>query len=194
MIRLPTLVCVPLLSVTVGAGCGQHDIAHDGTPSQESEKSYFGRREEGKVIGGSDIGRENGSIDGSGPQVPAGQIGAPVKKQLDAERKIIFTADIRLKVADFVKADQELQQLLRANQAYVAHSDLSGNAGGNRQGTWTLRVPVANFDAFREAVKNIGELVGYSSDAREITEEYYDLQTRVKNSLRENRRSARCTA
>jgi hypothetical protein len=54
-------------------------------------------------------------------------------------------------------------------------------AGGNRQGTWRVRVPVGKFSEFREAVKKIGELDRFTSDAKEVTEEYFDLQTRIKN-------------
>jgi len=112
-----------------------------------------------------------------------GEQGRPAEaiKQPPADRKIIFTADVYLKVADFAKAEQELQQLLKNNDGYTAQVDVSGSTGATRQGTWRVRVPVAKFVEFREAVKKIGELLRFTSEAKEVTEEYFDLQTRVKN-------------
>jgi hypothetical protein len=103
------------------------------------------------------------------------------KKEAPIERKVIYTASIQLTVADVGKAEGELDQLVRASKGYVANSDVSGTAGGSRQGTWKVRIPVARFHDFREGVKKLGELARYSSDANDVTAEFYDLETRIKN-------------
>jgi hypothetical protein len=103
------------------------------------------------------------------------QPGAPV------ERKIVYTATVKLVVADFGKAEQDLEQLAKANKGYMSQAEVSGAAGGSRQGLWKVRIPVARFNEFREAIKKLGELIRYASDANDVTEEYYDLEARIKN-------------
>jgi hypothetical protein len=50
---------------------------------------------------------------------------------------------------------------------------------------WKVRIPGARFNEFREAVKKLGELIRYASDANDVTEEYYDLQARIENKEKE---------
>jgi hypothetical protein len=67
----------------------------------------------------------------------------------------------------------------------VGKSEVSGAAGGSRQGSWKVRIPVAKFNEFRDAAKKLGDLIRYSSDASDVTEEYYDLQTRISSKEKE---------
>ncbi len=54
-----------------------------------------------------------------------------------------------------------------------------------RQGSWRIRVPVQEFEAFREAVLKIGEVEKATSDSQDITEEFADLEQHIKNKLAE---------
>src|SRR5580765_7212307 len=102
-------------------------------------------------------------------------------KQAAIERKIIYNADIQITVADFGKAEQDLLQIVEANKAYAAQAEVTGSVGKTRQGLWRVRVPLSKLDAFREETKKLGDLVRYASDAKDVTEEYFDLQVRIKN-------------
>src|SRR5262249_53432003 len=59
--------------------------------------------------------------------------------------------------------------------------DVTGSTGERRHGTWVLRVPVDRLDAFRAEVVKLGEPLKNSVDSEDVTEEYYDLQARIKN-------------
>lgn len=101
------------------------------------------------------------------------------KEKID--RKIIQTADVNLTVSDFNKAEQELNQIVALHKCYYADSEIVGRSGSKRQGRWKIRVPVGQYSQVVEAVKKLGDLERYSSDAKDVTEEYYDLQNRIQN-------------
>src|SRR5262245_49471759 len=79
----------------------------------------------------------------------AKELGAPV------DRKIKYTAEVRLVVEDFARAQGELLTLVKAQKGYVARSDSGGSPGSSRYAQWTVRIPVEKFDAFREAVAKL---------------------------------------
>lgn len=120
---------------------------------------------------------------------PAGAMesqGAPADRAEDsskpatANRKIIYNATVELVTEDLSKLENALIQLVNAQKAYVADSDLSGSAGVNRHGTWKVRVPVENYDAFLRGAVSLGELVSVRADSQDVSEEYYDLEAREK--------------
>jgi hypothetical protein len=97
------------------------------------------------------------------------------------ERKIIYTARVELHVANLDEARGKLDALLAEVKGYVAKSDEGGRTGGARAGTWKVRVPIAAFHDFLARVEGFGELVSKTSDAQDVTEEYVDLEARLKN-------------
>jgi hypothetical protein len=113
---------------------------------------------------------------GGEPQAPR----APPAEKQDP-RKIIYNAQVELIVDEFDKAQNQLLDLARQHNSYPAKSEVHGSPGSPRSGTWTLRVPVKQFDAFMEAIAKIGELRLSRTDSEDITDKYYDLQSLIKN-------------
>jgi hypothetical protein len=103
-------------------------------------------------------------------------------------RKIVYTAEVQVIVEDFPAADAVLKKLLKEHHGFVAKSELSGSAGEPRIGTWKLRVPVDEFEDFVQAVAGLGVPQKNSTDSQDVTEEYYDLDTRIKNKKVEEER------
>jgi hypothetical protein len=104
------------------------------------------------------------------------------------DRKIIYTANVELAVESFSGMPDRVIALVKQYDAYVAGSSLSGSTGENRRGTWTIRVPVARFDEFVNASKGLGELVNVSTGSRDVSEEYYDVDARIRNKTKEEER------
>jgi hypothetical protein len=114
----------------------------------------------------------------------AAQQPAPDKEkaaQAEPTRKIIYTAAINLIVEDYAKGEKELLALVKAEKGYVAHSDVINSPGQPRVGHWKVRIPVAGFDAFKEALRQLGELQSLTQDSEDVTDAYYDTRARVKN-------------
>lgn len=119
-------------------------------------------------------------------QAPAG--GQDKLLPEDAARKIIYTGTIHLTVGDFAASEKALVELVAVHKGYLAGSEVRGNPGSPRHGSWTIRVPVERFDAFHKAVLPLGELERAYVDSRDVTEEYHDVEARIKNKKTEEAR------
>lgn len=101
--------------------------------------------------------------------------------QAVVQRRVIYTAQLDVVVADFDKARKAFDNLVAEAEAYVAKSDFSGNIGAHRTGSWTIRVPVARFHSFVQAVATLGQPRRHSTEAQDVTEEYVDVEALIKN-------------
>jgi hypothetical protein len=103
-------------------------------------------------------------------------------------RKIVYNADIDIVVDDFAKAEAALMKLVDENNGYLSSADVNGSPGKQRSGTWKVRVPVERFRAFLDSVSKLGELQRRQANSQDVTEEYYDLEARIKNKKVEEAR------
>lgn len=126
---------------------------------------------------------------GEADQNKGGENGEPNQAPAEVARKIIYTASLSVVVEQFETAQQQLQQLLHEQKdSYVAKADLHGSPGSPRSGTWTVRIPVEQFDSFREAVGKLGELIHSTTDSQDVTDQYYDSDAHLKNKRVEEER------
>jgi hypothetical protein len=100
-------------------------------------------------------------------------------------RKIIYNSGIEIVADDLAKADEQLRQLVKSEKGYIANSELLGVTGSQRQARWTIRIPVDRFDSFREAILKLGEVKRDSIDSQDVTDQFYDLEARIKNNKAE---------
>ncbi|MFO0876357.1 MAG: DUF4349 domain-containing protein [Gemmataceae bacterium] len=117
-------------------------------------------------------------------KAPAGREPANGPRQVPEAalpRKIIYTGRVELVVEEFDAAQEQLLHLLEAHKGYVARSEITGRPGEPRHGQWTLRIPVAQFDDFRQALGKIGELRRSTLDSEDITDRYFDMTAEVTN-------------
>ena len=103
-------------------------------------------------------------------------------------RKLIYTATVELVVEDFDPVQARVESLVKQFDGYLGHSTVSGSPGHPRSGQWTIRVPVEHFEAFLTAVRQVGEVQSVSSDSKDITEEYYDVEARIRNKKQDEAR------
>lgn len=123
----------------------------------------------------------------------AGQdAGLPLPQVLD--RKIIRTANLELEVKDVSAAVTQVEDVAVTAGGFVSKSSVfidesSESDGGDDEAskrtetaTVTIRVPA---EAYRSAVSHLRdvaeEVMSESSEASEVTEEYTDLQARLRN-------------
>jgi hypothetical protein len=116
-------------------------------------------------------------------------VGDDAANKQQIARKIVYTAQVEVIVDEFDATEQKLLQLVKSLKgAYIARSDLQGSTGSSRQGTWTVRLPQEQFDDFVAEVAKFGELKRNKRDSEDVTDEYYDLQARIKNKQVEEER------
>jgi len=122
----------------------------------------------------------------SGANPVAGSTGdEPLPQAAESGRKIIFTANISLDARDVGGAYSEAVSLARANGGYVEKSQFSNDTEDNtrRSASLSIRVPVQNYDSL---VASLRTMSGVSvdtegSNSSEVTEQYTDLQSRLRN-------------
>jgi hypothetical protein len=104
------------------------------------------------------------------------------------QRKIIYTATVNLVVEHFDPVPAQVEALANRFDAYVARSQLTGSPGVPRHGQWTLRVAADRYEAFLAAARELGEVQDVTSDSQDVTEEYYDVEARMRNKKQEETR------
>ncbi len=122
------------------------------------------------------------------PAAPATVTAQLVQTASVIPRKIIYNATVELVSDNFPTAQQSLLRLVKTHRGYIAETNVGGAAGTPRQGTWKIRIPVTEFDAFMAAVARLGELQTTHTDSQDVTAEYYDLQARISNKQVEEKR------
>ncbi len=108
--------------------------------------------------------------------------GQPSIAQLD--RKIIFTANMTLSAEDVTGSFNQVSILARTNGGYIESSNFSGGSDPERRSaTLTVRVPVENYENFLASIRGMSGLTVESegSNSTEVTEQYTDLSSRLRN-------------
>ena len=110
------------------------------------------------------------------------EAGAGVLPPTAEERMIVRNGDMSLVVEDVTRARDEIAQLAVRLGGWVVSSRISGEEEELR-GWISVRVPDETFDqAFAELRGLAVRVTSESTSTEDITEEYIDLQSRLKNA------------
>lgn len=158
--------------VVCAAGCGaemksEHTAAVPANASREAHELMT-----------ADVSGVSGKV-GSGET-------SPEKKRLT--RKIVYTAKLQLAVEEFTSIPDQVKDVVKQCDAYVARSNLSGLPGTSRHGEWTVRVPVNRYEECLDALRQLGEIQNESADSKDVSEEFYDLKARIQNKKKQEER------
>jgi len=123
---------------------------------------------------------------------PATGGGLPLPSQLD--RKIVRTANLELEVEDVSAAVREVEGAAVAAGGFVSESNVfidqpEPDDGGSveaprrtQTATVTIRVPAGEYGGVMEQLRGIAKQIrSERSEASEVTEEYTDLEARLRN-------------
>ena len=96
-------------------------------------------------------------------------------------RKIIYDAQVDLIVKSVDPIAKRVGTLLQDARGYIAEQTVTGSPGSLRAIRWRFRVPVEQFDSFLDAIVSLGELERNNRTSQDVTEQYYDIEARIKN-------------
>ncbi len=96
-------------------------------------------------------------------------------------RRIVYTASVDLVVEDFDGIPGKVADLAEQFGGYVANSNVRGQPGYPRRGSWTIRVPVDRYADLLSEARELGELRSLISNSKDVSEEYYDVEARIRN-------------
>jgi|GEM_PF-897792 len=96
-----------------------------------------------------------------------------------ASRKLIYHAEVRVKVADLARANARMDSLTRAYDAYVSDA-----AETRQDGEWehkmTIRVLPARFSALLNSLNGLGALESKTLSTDDVTAEHADVSARLR--------------
>jgi Domain of unknown function (DUF4349) len=164
-----------VLAAVVGAACsgssnGSEAGGSAGAPMVQSSSELRASSEAAGPAPAADA--ESGSL---GPQ------GATATRLPTVGPSIIKTGHVRLTVAEdgFSEATQEAVALAGRYSGFVLSTSIEGK--DSRSGTLVIRVPADSFEQFVNDIKNLGEVRSESISGQDVTQEFVDLESRLRN-------------
>jgi hypothetical protein len=121
--------------------------------------------------------------DGASVALVALQPGAPATPADTAgiARKIIYDSQVAVVVDSVEPSAKRVAQLVQDARGYVAEQNVIGSPGSLRAMHWRIRIPVEQFDRFVDSIVALGELERNNRTSQDVTEQYYDIEARIKN-------------
>ncbi len=191
------LAILPALLVMLLAGCTHGGGANTGAAADAAAANdgFMSGTAESKAVVVQDQAAPTGAVPAGGG-LPGGETFAPDTAGEDSpagpeelagsadpdglSRKIVYKANMTMKVDDYAKAQTELQKRIASSGGYVltfSDSKTASEVGG----TYTVKVPASGFSDFMQQVEAIEHLdVQRSLSGTDVTQEYVDLQARLK--------------
>jgi polyhydroxyalkanoate synthesis regulator phasin len=102
-------------------------------------------------------------------------------------RKIIYDGEIDLIVKDVESIAKQVAASIQEARGYIAEQSTTGSPGSPRSMRWKLRVPVEQFESLVQKVVALGELEQNKRTSQDVTEQYYDIEARIKNKKAEEK-------
>lgn len=116
---------------------------------------------------------------------PAGPEAAPDGGETQAEdrlanAKMVYTADIQAETQDFDTCTAALEDLVDRLGGYLEYASADSYGDGSRSASYTVRVPAKEFRGFLKTVGEISHVTSQSRNADNISERYYDTESRLE--------------
>jgi hypothetical protein len=104
--------------------------------------------------------------------------------RLATQRQIIRDGTITVEAADSREAAKVLSQTVTELGGFLGNASESVNELGGRTVTVEARVPAARFDALMQKIEKLGTVLERNVTAQDVTEEYVDVEAKLRNLRR----------
>jgi len=156
---------VALLLCAAGAGCGASQSA---SFAPQASKGYAREFDDGERAAPMKAGRAVTASRGPSSGDDASSADRPA-----ADRIMVYTADMTVVVGDTDAARKSAEKLA---------TDLGGYLQQINGDVVTIRVPAARFDEAMVRVESFGKVARRDVQASDVTEQYTDLEARLRNA------------
>ncbi|MBN1523470.1 MAG: DUF4349 domain-containing protein [Spirochaetales bacterium] len=120
---------------------------------------------------------DSGVMEKEAAPSPAGEEPAPVTESaIPQTRYRIKSADMKIEVGDLTGADKQIQNLVTESRGYISFSLLHQSSI-----SLTCKIPADNFDNFINQIETIGMVKNKQITVEDVTSQFFDLETRIKN-------------
>ena len=96
--------------------------------------------------------------------------------------KMIYRGSLELQTTEFEHSDTEIKALTRRLGGYFEEQSTRNRSGGYRSASYTVRVPAGRFEEFLGQVGNICAVVYQTQSADDVSEYYYDMESRLETA------------
>lgn len=96
------------------------------------------------------------------------------------KRMIIKSGEMSIETDNFEETERRIIETVKSFNAYIVSSSSQLNLAGKKQGNLTIRVAFSEFDNLVSSLKQINKLVNLNVTGRDVTDEYIDLEARLK--------------
>jgi hypothetical protein len=105
-----------------------------------------------------------------------------VSKAATTARKIIVSHNIQVEVGDFIKSFNAVSRMAEQAGGYNTEASRQRTSEGTNFGRIVMRVPPNSAGTLLDSVKRLGEVTKEDEKGEDVTEQYYDLDARLKNA------------
>jgi hypothetical protein len=118
----------------------------------------------------------------AGSSADSGQAAVPATQ----DKRVIKNGDLTMKVNSVDGSVEEIGQIAKDNGGDVFSSNFYKNTKNLKTGTLIVKVPVANFEKVYAEIKKVAAVVvRESTSGQDVTEEYQDIESQIKNKQAE---------
>ena len=176
MLKKRLVIIVSLILLL--AGCS------GGMSQEESKMSADGDSNAGSMENVSDdigFSEENQAADNGKDSKAEGPVSLEIEESA-AQRMVIYNAEMDIRVDNFEKARNALEQKAKEYKGYIVQSNSNRYDGEQQSGTMTFRIPQEHFNAFLSDAEGLSVQVNNRHvSGQDVTEEYVDLESRLKS-------------
>jgi len=113
-------------------------------------------------------------------------ISAPEEDPSSTDKKVIKTGNLTMKISSTDETTNQITNIAKQNDGEIFSTNFTNDSQNIKRGSVTVKVPFANFDKTFSEIKAIAKLVtNESSSGQDVTEEFTDLQSSLKNKQAE---------
>lgn len=166
------------LALTACGGAGGAAGSDSGAPAAtESQTAYDTSGGGNWKAADQEFGFDAPADAGEPAEAPAG--GETQTEDRLANAKMVYTASIEAETQDFDACTAALEELVEKLGGYLEYASTGSYGDGSRNASYTVRVPSARFKGFLDSVGEIGHVISQDQNADNISEMYYDTESRL---------------
>jgi hypothetical protein len=116
------------------------------------------------------------------PLPPPPSDGDELKAPESVGPMIVQTASLTILATNYDEASAAIEKLAAAHGGYVEKLDAKAQTGNAREVSASLRIPTKQLDGFLADVRKLGHVEEESRSNEEVSDQYVDLQARLKSA------------
>lgn len=104
------------------------------------------------------------------------------------DRKVVKNGNANIEVESFDSSISKIKELSSNFGGYVTNSNMWTSDSGTKSGNITVRIPENRFEEFGDSLIQVGKIKSKETSSYDVTEQYMDLQARLKNLRNQEKR------